>query len=226
MRQTAMSLDRIDKIDRIGGCAEPFNPVNPVNPVRRSVIPKLMNTERPAAGRREMTGSFASRLPVGFVARSLAGVWGEAPVQDSQTAGRKKRSRRTRSIPPATLPLPREAALCFSKNSRVSDMTCARGGCASRFVFARSAAPLHERFIFTNTERPAAGRREMTGSLASRMPVGFVARSPAGVWGEAPVQDSQTAGRKKSSLNARSASPATLPLPREAALCLKTKTCQ
>ena len=95
-----------------------------------------------------------------------------------------------------------------------------------RFVFARSAAPLHERFIFINTERPAAGRREMTGSLASRMPVGFVARSLAGVWGEAPVQDSQTAGRKKSSLNARSASLATLPLPREAALCLKTKTCQ
>ena len=82
--------------------------------------------------------------------------------------------------------------------------------------------PLREGFI--NTERPAAGRREMTGSLASRMPVGFVAHSLAGVWGEAPVQDGQTAGRKKSSLNARSASPATLTLPRASGSVFKTKS--
>ncbi len=132
-------------------CGEPSPRL--MGPCEWSAIPKLVNTERPAAGRRETTGSFASRNPVGFVARSPAGVWGEAPVQDSQTAGRKKSSLNARSASPATLPLPREAALCFSKNGRVPEMTCARGGCASRFVFARSAAPLRARRLCAKRQK-------------------------------------------------------------------------
>ena len=103
---------------------------------------KVINTERPTAGRLEVTGSFASRRSVGFVASSghlgltrrtrrgrdakvrkdlcLVAVYslGDLCVKAFAAFALKKTyrvqnlSQKTRSTSLATLPLPREAALC------------------------------------------------------------------------------------------------------------------
>ena len=117
-----------------------------------------------------------------------------------------------------------------------------------RFVVARSAEALCEKFI--NTERPTAGRQEVSGSLASRLPVALVAPSDCLGFTQSAQRGrdaksaktpkascraslcdlcvrtfaafalKENAGRKECSHGTRSHSPATLPLPREAALCL------
>ncbi len=71
----------------------------------------------------------------------------------------------------------REKGESLFVNRRTGErFSCRTVGARSwRFVVARSAEPLREKFI--NTERPVAGRLEVTGRFASRMPVGFVAPS-------------------------------------------------
>ena len=77
------------------------------------------------AGRSEATGRFALRDLVNFLRSHCSAfashpLFGVAPMPHPKTLkGRKDCSRNARSQPPATFPLPREAALCFNISNNV-----------------------------------------------------------------------------------------------------------
>ncbi len=196
MRQTAMVLDRIDKIDRIAGTDLPSlsNPVNPVNPVKKTGVSNLCELGGPA------------RCACGAERGGVGG--GEARREKGRMAGRQGGNGRSHAPLISVSPELRRLRVKRTPPSGPFGLL-RRGICRHPGFVAPSGCFWFNAKNAKDAKIPEASWCASLCDLCVRTFATFALK--------------ESSWRKRRSLNARSPSPATLPLPREAALRLKTK---